>query len=121
MSSDALASFRTGSEYRTLRAALGARAFPPTRPHKLESQRGPGYSNVLLAQFALHGASPARARARRPAARRRRQRCTGLRGRGRQTDARCPRRGGGGGRLARVSRAGLAQRVARRALARRAR
>lgn len=60
-----LASFRTGSEYRTLRAALGARAFPPTLPHKLQSLRGPGYSNILLADFALHGSCPcARVRAR---------------------------------------------------------
>jgi hypothetical protein len=49
-------SFKQAHEYRVLRAGLGAKAFPPSKPHNLENTRGPGYSNTLLHNFLLHGA-----------------------------------------------------------------
>jgi hypothetical protein len=40
------------------REELGRKGFPPAPPHKLESLRGPGTSNVVLKGFAIAGAHP---------------------------------------------------------------
>jgi len=47
-----------GSTYNFERAEFARKAFPPPPPHKLESMRGPGFSNVVLKGFVLAGGHP---------------------------------------------------------------
>ena len=45
-----------GGDYRAAREEYARKAFPPPVPHKLENLRGPGWSNVVIRGFLLHGA-----------------------------------------------------------------
>jgi hypothetical protein len=47
---------RNGREYREKREEVARKGgFPPPLPHKLESLRGPGTSNIVLRGFLLAG------------------------------------------------------------------
>lgn len=57
MNMDALsASCRNGMEYMERRGEVARKGgWPPALPHKLESLRGPGFSNIILRGFVLAG------------------------------------------------------------------
>lgn len=53
-----MASAAGSGQYRAEREDYARLAFPPPPPHKLESLRGPGLSNVVIKGFVLQGGHP---------------------------------------------------------------